>query len=206
MAFAQPYFQLNRLCWAQSNDRRTVAATGDLFGDYDTNGGTIGGQIGYRWQTGPWVFGLEAQGNWADVSGSTINLLAPTATIQSKMDAFGLFTGQVGYAWNSVLLYAKGGAAVTDRNYEFILPGGALGSSTGYDTRWSPTVGAGIEFGFAPNWSLGVEYNHIFEGRHDATFTVPGGVVIVGDRAGGDTDMILGRLNDRFGGPVVARY
>ena len=67
-------------------------------------------------------------------------------------------------------------------------------------------MGAGIEFGFAPNWSLGVEYNHIFEGRHDATFTVPGGVVIVGDRAGGDTDMILVRLNYRFGGPVVGRY
>jgi hypothetical protein len=36
------------------------------------------------------------------------------------------------------LLYAKGGAAVTDRNYEFVLPSGALGSSSGYDTEWSP--------------------------------------------------------------------
>ena len=91
-----------------------------------SNGGTVGGQVGYRWQTGQFVFGLEAQGNWADISGSTANLLAPGATIRSKMDAFGLFTGQVGYAWNNVLLYAKGGAAVTDRNYDFVLAGGAL--------------------------------------------------------------------------------
>jgi outer membrane immunogenic protein len=192
--------------WAQSNDRRTDP-TGALFGDHDANGGTVGGQVGYRWQASQFVFGLEAQGNWADVNGSTANLLAPGgATIRSKMDAFGLFTGQVGYAWNNVLLYAKGGAAVTDRNYDFITAGGALGSSTGYDTRWSPTVGAGIEYGFAPNWSAGIEYNHIFEDRHNANFVTPGGVVVAGDRAGGDTDMVLGRLNYRLGGPGLGRY
>ncbi len=114
------------------------------------------------------------------------------------MDAFGLFTGQIGYAWNNVLLYAKGGAAVTDRNYEFAAPG--FLASTGYDTRWSPTVGAGLEYGFAPNWSIGIEYNHIFEDRHGATFTTPGGVVVAGPfNTGGDTDMVLGRLNYKFG-------
>ena len=70
------------------------------------------------------------------------------------MDAFGLFTGQVGYAWNNALLYVKGGAAVTDRNYRHsLVAGGALLRSTGYQTRWGGTVGAGLEFGFAPNWS-----------------------------------------------------
>jgi outer membrane immunogenic protein len=191
--------------WANAHDRRTDAA-GLLLGDYDTNGGTIGGQVGYRWQTGPWVFGLEAQGNWADLTGSTANLALAGGTVSSKMDAFGLFTGQVGYAWNNVLLYAKGGAAVTDRNYWFNAPGGALASSTGYDTQWSPTVGAGLEFGFYQNWSLGIEYNHIFEDRHTATFTTPGGLAFTGARTGGDTDMVLGRLNYRFGGPVIAKY
>jgi outer membrane immunogenic protein len=192
--------------WAQTNDRR-IDPAGALFGDYDSNGGTVGGQVGYRWQTGPWVFGLEAQGNWADINGSNVNLLAPGgALIRSKMDAFGLFTGQIGYAWNNVLLYAKGGAAVTDRNFEFIGVGGALAASTGYDTRWSPTVGAGLEFGFAPNWSLGVEYNHIFEDRHDASFVTPGGVFVPGVGVGGDTDMVLGRLNYRWGGPMIAKY
>jgi len=192
--------------WAEEHDRRdNVVAPFGQFGDFNANGGTIGGQVGYRWQTGPFVFGLEAQGNWADLSGSTNNLLGlPGDRIRSRLDAFGLFTGQIGYAWNSVLLYAKGGAAVTDRNFEFFFPG--LGTwSTGYETRWSPTVGVGLEFAFAPNWSIGVEYNHIFEDRHDATFTAPGFAPFV-ERTGGDTDMILGRLNYRFGGPVIARY
>jgi outer membrane immunogenic protein len=191
--------------WAETNDRR-VSPAAALFGDYDVNGGTLGGQIGYRWQTGPWVFGLEAQGNWADLNGSNTNLLAPGALVRSRLDAFGLFTGQVGYAWNNVLLYAKGGAAVTDRNYDFVGAAGAVASTTGYDTRWSPTVGAGLEFGFAPNWSLGVEYNHIFEDRHGATFTTPAGIVVTGVGVGGDTDMVLGRLNYKFGGPMAARY
>ena len=193
--------------WGQSHDRRTFDPTGTLFGSYDANGGTVGGQVGYRWQSAGWVFGLEAQGNWADISGSTGNLVVPGATVRSKMDAFGLFTGQVGYAWNNVLLYVKGGAAITDRNYQFLAAGGALASETGYGTRLGGTVGAGLEFSFAQNWSLGVEYDHIFENRHSATFNIPGGGgSVTGFSTGGDTDLILGRLNYRFGGPVVARY
>jgi outer membrane immunogenic protein len=199
--------------WAETNDRRSFPFPGGpdiLFGDYDTNGGTVGGQVGYRWQTGFWVFGLEAQGNWADISGSTTNLtdVLGLATVRSKMDAFGLFTGQIGLAWNNVLFYARGGAAVTDRNYSFFGAGNVLASSTGYETQWSPTVGAGIEYAFARNWSIGVEYNHIFEGRHDETFTSPAGGSAAGFRAGGDTDMVLGRLNYRFESavPLAARY
>ena len=193
--------------WGQSHDNRQ-ADPGIGLGSHDANGGTVGGQIGYRWQTGGWVFGLEAQGNWADFSGSTNNLAIVGGTVRSKTDAFGLFTGQIGYAWNNVLLYAKGGAAVTDRNYEFIAPGGGLASSTGYDTRWSPTVGAGLEFAFSQGWSLGIEYNHIFEDRHGATFVSPGGIAVGGFSSGGDTDMVLGRLNYKFGGPapLLARY
>src|SRR3978361_2354077 len=77
-------------------------------GSHDADGGTVGGQIGYRWQAGTFVFGLEAQGNWADFKGSNNStLFIPTALNSSKIDAFGLFTGQVGYAFNNALLYVK---------------------------------------------------------------------------------------------------
>lgn len=191
--------------WGQTHDRRVFDPTATLIGSYDANGGTVGGQIGYRWQSGQWVFGVEAQGNWADISGSTANLVV-AGTVRSKMDAFGLFTGQIGYAWQNVLVYVKGGAAVTDRNYQFLDATGALASSTGYDTRFGGTVGVGFEYGFAPNWSFGVEYNHIFEGRNGKTFTTPAGVAVTGFSSGGDTDLVLGRLNYKFGGPIVAKY
>jgi len=73
-------------------------------GSHDATGGVAGGQIGYRWQTGTWVFGLEAQGDWADLKGSNASLLFPGFINTSKIDAFGLFTGQIGYANNNVLL------------------------------------------------------------------------------------------------------
>jgi outer membrane immunogenic protein len=196
--------------WAQANDGRSNVSTQTPLGSYDTNGGTIGGQVGYRWQNGNFVFGLEAQGNWADLTGSSQNL-SVNNTLRSKMDAFGLFTGQVGYAWNNVLLYAKGGAAVTDRNYEFIsnVTGTSL-ASAGYNTEWSPTVGVGLEYGFAPNWSFGVEYDHIFEDRHNVSFnSVATGLPLTNTySSGGDTDMVLGRLNYKFGygAPLLAKY
>ena len=95
-------------------------------GSHDASGGTVGGQIGYRWQAGTWVFGLEAQGNWADFKGSNASLLFPGFVNHSKIDAFGLFTGQVGYAVNNVLLYVKGGAAVTSNRNHINTVAGAL--------------------------------------------------------------------------------
>src|SRR6266571_3156762 len=65
-------------------------------GCHDATGGTAGGQVGYRWQAGTWVFGLEAQGNWADFSGRNQSSFAAIYDNQSKINAFGLFTGQIG--------------------------------------------------------------------------------------------------------------
>ena len=67
------------------------------------------------------MFGVEAQGNWADFKGSNISILIPAIRNESRVDAFGLFTGQIGYAANNVLFYVKGGAAVTsDRFRTFV--------------------------------------------------------------------------------------
>ena len=196
--------------WGSSHDSRTNITTSTFLGSYDATGAVAGGQIGYRWQTGPWVFGLEAQGDWADLHGTTQNLGNVNNQLRSTLDAFGLFTGQVGYAWNNALLYVKGGAAVTDRRYEFIANAtGALAASQGYETRWSPTVGVGLEYGFAPNWSAAVEYDHIFEGHHDMTFITPAGLLAGGGstyNSGGDTDLVTVRVNYRWGGPVIAKY
>jgi outer membrane immunogenic protein len=174
---------------------------GGREGSHDATGGTVGGQIGYRFQSGQWVFGVEGQGNWADFSGDNVSALFATRN-RSKIDSFGLITGQVGYAWNNVLLYVKGGAAVVGTKYDTSLGGVSLASAN--DTRWGGTVGAGLEFGFAPNWSVGAEYNHIFLGGNDRNLTGPIGVLAVNVKQ--DVDMGLVRLNYKFGGPMLGRY
>jgi outer membrane immunogenic protein len=185
--------------------------TGTLLpeGCNNATGGTAGGQIGYRWQTAGVVFGVEGQGNWADFRGSNTSIQFAPDFNRSRLDAFGLITGQVGYAWNNVLLYVKGGAAVTDNKYDAFsgLTGAVLGSAS--DTRWGGTVGAGLEFGFAPNWSVGVEYDHLFMGTQTLNLNAPGGAFFESERISQDVDMGLVRLNYRFGGfglPVAARY
>jgi outer membrane immunogenic protein len=176
-------------------------------GCHDATGGTAGGQIGYRWQASSWVFGLEAQGNWADFRGSNVSLFDPTLRNDSRIDAFGLFTGQVGWAANNVLFYIKGGAAVTaDRFRQFDVPTGVLVATTGDDTRWGAVVGAGLEFGFAPNWSAGVEYNHLFMQDRTHTFVDTAGVFFGTDRIRQDVDLVTVRVNYRWGGPVIAKY
>ena len=175
-------------------------------GCHDADGGTVGGQVGYRWQAGSWVFGLEAQGNWADFKGSNVSLLGAPVN-HSKIDAFGLFTGQVGYAANNVLFYVKGGAAVTSNSYRINnVVGGALAGVTGDDTRWGGTIGAGLEYAFAPNWSVGVEYNHLFMQDRTYNFTTPAGAAFGTDRIRQDVDLVTARINYRFGGPVIAKY
>jgi outer membrane immunogenic protein len=191
----------SRNCWTD------VTVGGGAEGCHDADGGTVGGQVGYRWQAGNWVFGLEAQGNWADFKGSNVSLLNAPLVNRSRIDAFGLFTGQVGYAANNVLFYVKGGAAVTaDRFRINTFPGGVLSATTNDDTRWGGVVGVGLEFGFAPNWSIGVEYDHLFMQDKTHTFTTPGGVFFGTDRIQQDVDLVTARINYRFGGPVVARY
>ena len=177
----------------------------DFIGDegsHHATGGTAGGQIGYRWQMTNWVFGLEAQGNWADFKGSNVSAIFNPNTNQTKIDSFGLFTGQIGYAWDRALFYVKGGAAVTDNKYSiFATPGGALIDSAN-ETRWGATVGVGFEYAFVPNWSLGFEYNHLFMGNRDVIFFPDG----FGDHIKENVDLFTARLNYKFGGPVVARY
>jgi len=173
----------------------------------NATGGTFGGQIGYRWQAANWVFGLEGQGNWADFSGRNINLAFKDFAVGTRISSFGLITGQVGYAVNNALLYVKGGAAVVDVRYDNIRVSDDSVYSRANETRWGGTLGAGVEFGFAPNWSVGIEYDHIFLGDSD----VMARAVSAGDfnstaRISQDVDLGLVRLNYKFGGPVVARY
>jgi outer membrane immunogenic protein len=178
-------------------------------GCHDSSGGTAGGQIGYRWQAGTFVFGLEAQGNWADFRGSNGSLIPPVGlfTNQTKLDAFGLFTGQIGYAWNNALLYVKGGGAVTSNRYnQYFTPTGALVASSGDETRWGGVVGVGLEYGFAPNWSAAIEYDRMFMQDRTITTLTPVGAVFANERIRQDVDLVTVRVNYRWGGPVVAKY
>ncbi|KGT73946.1 membrane protein [Bradyrhizobium japonicum] len=194
----------SRNCW-DVNNIFGIAGPDTAEGCHNATGGVVGGQVGYRWQSANWVFGLEAQGDWANLKGSNTSLvLAPPPLVnQTKIDGIGLFTGQVGYAWNNVLWYVKGGAAVTHAKYNGLIGGVVLDSAS--ETRWGGAVGTGLEFGFAPGWSVAIEYDHLFMGQRNNSFTFLGINDRI-DRIKQDVDMGTVRVNYTFGGPVVAKY
>jgi outer membrane immunogenic protein len=158
------------------------------------------------------VFGLEAQGNWADFKGSNVSLAFPGFQNETRIDAFGLFTGQVGYAVNNALFYVKGGAAVVaDRFRVRAFPGSLEVADTGDDARWGGAVGAGLEYGFVPNWSAAIEYDHLFLQDRTIPFFNNGvvgvpGTVFGNDRIRQNVDLVTVRVNYRWGGPVIAKY
>ena len=205
----------SRNCW----DAVTLAGTLIAAeGCHDATGGVAGGQLGFRTQSYAWVFGLEAQGDWAGLRGSkVINaffFVPGDITNRSRIDAFGLFTGQIGYAWGNTLLYVKGGAAVTTARYNDIVTATGLIAATASDTRAGGTVGAGLEYGFIPGWSVAVEYDHLFMGTRNLSLSSLGniaglptaGSTVVIDRIRQDVDLVTVRINYTFGGPYIAKY
>lgn len=176
-------------------------------GCHDASGGTVGAQLGYRWQKARWVLGVEGQGNWADFKGNNLSQALAPLNNRTRIDSFGLFTGQLGYTANSVLFYGKAGAAVTHDKYDEFVPGIGVVSNTLSQTRWGYSAGFGVEYAFAENWSVGGEYDHLFLGHHGGilTNTVVAPLART-ERIGQDVDIGMIRVNYRWGGPVVAKY
>jgi outer membrane immunogenic protein len=192
-----------------------------------------GGQIGYNWQRAAWMFGLEADGEWQQLIqhsfvrfGSNPALGAPmgsvatdTAYFRSEQDALGTFRGRVGWSGGPWLLYATGGLAVGEVKHsatEVLAPGVACPVApsgtcrTGSDdtTKFGWTVGAGAEWMFAHNWSVGVEYLFVDLGSSTITLAPAGGFFFNTSSIKFDDREHVARvkLNYHFGGPVVAKY
>lgn len=204
----------SRKCWDTTTPVTIVGAAVVVVppgpeGCHDASGGVVGGQLGYRWQSGAWVFGLEGQGDWSNIRGSNASIYAPFAgaSNRTKIDAIGLITGQVGYAWNNVLFYVKGGAMGVSDKYQGYVTATNVVFDRASETRYGGAVGAGIDFGITPNIVLGVDYMHGFLGSRDITFTsVTTGLLSRTDRIRQDVDLVTARLSYKFGGPVIAKY
>ena len=189
----------NRACWGNFN------GVGIAEGCNSKSGGLVGGQAGYRAQFGQFVVGAEVQGDWANLRASLPSTFVPLGTDSAKVTSVFLFTGQVGYAVNAALFYLKGGAAMANNNF---LVQNAVGTGLYYATshKLGATVGVGFEYGFTPNWSVGLEYDRLMMGNNNNSFSVPAGAAAVANTISQNIDMVTVRVNYKFGGAVVAKY
>ncbi|MBB1091268.1 porin family protein [Rhodopseudomonas palustris] len=175
----------------------------------NSDGKFLGGvQAGYDWQFAPsWVLGVEGQYSWLTGSNDavffpgTLSGVDGTFALADNQRGLASVTGRLGYTWGPALLYVKGGWAYADykSSLAFTAPGGAAVGVSSTSSQDGYTVGGGLEYLFAQNWSGKIEYQYYDFGNVDlgAGFT-----------AKNDQHVVKAGLNYRFnwGGPVVAKY
>jgi len=174
------------LCGGPLSNNPLRTDTGNLNG----SGFTAGGQAGYNWQTGAWVYGVETDFNYSSLNPTdsvSRALAAPlvgtlTHSVNEKLDWFGTLRGRFGYTpapqW---LLYATGGLA-----YGHINSSSSVMFSAGTDTyvgsiskvRVGWTAGGGAEYAFSPNWSFKAEYLYMDLGSFNYANTCTSPAVI----------------------------
>jgi outer membrane immunogenic protein len=173
----------------------------------NTNARFLGGvQAGFDYQVAPnWVLGAEAQYSW--LTDNNHGVLFPTGTlVTANSNQLGSVTGRFGYTWGPALLYGKAGYAWRDHdNLGVTIAGLPAAFTTTGNQKDGYTVGAGLEYIFAPNWSAKAEYQYYNFGS--TTFT-SGPADITGTRFRDDEHTVKLGVNYRFGwgGPVGSRY
>jgi outer membrane immunogenic protein len=184
--------------WGRS--RLDFPLFGTTTGDFNTSGGLVGGTVGFNWQSSAFVFGVEGDGDWANIKGSAPCPGVVGFTCNTSDSWLATARARLGYAANEWLFYVTGGGAFGD------VKTAATGFSGQSVTRTGWTAGGGIEYGFAPNWSVKVEYLHVDLGTASCSVGVCSFVSQV--NAPFRAEIVRAGLNWRFnwGGPVVARY
>ena len=156
------------------------------LGSHDVEGFLAGAQAGFNIQTGNFVFGIEGQWSWTNSDGEHTCLqpivviggpVIPGINCRTEMDWVATVAGRVGYAFNNVLLYGKGGIAFASEEHSIFLTGlpppAGPALTGGGDTRTGWMAGAGIEYGITPNWSAKIEYNYMDFGSEQIDFRDP---------------------------------
>ena len=147
----------------------------------------IGGTVGYNWQFGTWVVGLEGDIDWANIKGTTNR--GCVGGCSSENTWLGTARGRLGYSFDRWMPYITGGAAfgdVTTTNPGF---SGATNTQVGW------TAGAGVEFAIASNWTAKVEYLHYDLGSFNCGVGCNG---FLNDNVKFSADAIRGGVNFRF--------
>lgn len=172
-----------------------------------------GGQIGYNFQSGWAVFGVQGDFDGMDVKGTT-PCLGGLASCTAKSDWMGTVTGRFGgVVGDRTLVYVKGGAAWMHTDHTLGITAGfggpGVGSVSSSSTALGWVLGLGAEYAFDHNWSAFIEYDYIdFQKKNIVLDFSSFGVGAATANADIKSKLSIAKvgLNYKFGGPVVARY
>jgi outer membrane immunogenic protein len=203
--------------WGRENytDNSTAGFPPGTAISQSPKGGIFGGVLGFRYQAGQLVFGVEGTAAWADLTSTTITIFTPTGfggtlagtlagipvTDSFKVRSLYTATGQVGWAFDRALLYAKGGWAGGAVDTSIAVPAtGGFASQRQIDSGW--TAGVGVDYAAWQNLVLGIEYDH-FDLAYGAFSTVGilGNTYVVMNPSRLTIEQVVGRITYKFGLP-----
>jgi len=196
--------------WINSSNTTVFGDLAPGQGFRQRGSGVIGGgQMGYNWQAGNYVFGLEGTLVGLGTRGSVFNTVFGVGLDDQfswRSNWMATVTGRLGYAVSNHLFYVKGGYAGVNNRLSVVDNVPVTGS--GSQTRWHDgyTVGAGWEYGITQNWIVGLEYDYAAFGSN--TYQLAGGAPgnYTFDAKPRDIQSAVVRLSYKFGAPLVARY
>jgi outer membrane immunogenic protein len=154
---------------------------------FDVSGGLVGGTVGYNYQFGQAVVGVEGDIDWADINGTT-NTACPFGC-KTTDNWLSTVRGRLGYAADRFMPFITGGAAFGDIRAS--TPGFAGASNT--EAGW--TVGAGLEFAIAGNWTAKAEYLYVDLGKFNCGISCG---ALVTDNVSFTTNIVRAGVNYRF--------
>jgi outer membrane immunogenic protein len=163
------------------------SSTWDRTGSFNMTGGLVGGTLGYNYQFGQGVVGIEGDIDWANINGST-NTACPLGCKTSD-NWLSTVRGRLGYAADRFMPYVTGGVAFGD--VRTTTPGFAGATNT--NVGW--TVGAGLEFAIAGNWTAKAEYLYVNLGKFNCGLSCG---LTATDNVSFTTSLVRGGVNYRF--------
>jgi outer membrane immunogenic protein len=178
-------------------------------------GWLAGGQVGYNWQTGMSVFGIEAdaQGMGNKFAADTAPFGDPFfngkgrfAQFSSSIDWLVTVRGRAGIAATpALLLYVTGGVAVASANIKYnsvsaFAPSVVIATYSGNDVRAGWTAGIGAEYALGGGWSAKAEYLRVNFDNFSVNFSVPAQNLAGPVKVNTDLDIVRAGFNYKFGG------
>jgi outer membrane immunogenic protein len=167
---------------------------------HQVSGGFGGFQTGYNVQFRSFVLGIEGDYEFANVNGSSL-CPNPAFLCHTKDRNIADIAGRIGFAWDRVLFYAKGGEAWAFNRYD---SPSNVRTFAGSETRAGWLGGVGIEYAYDPCWTVKAEYNYLDFGTKTVTQFAPNATSIVDITQRLNVAKV--GINYKFGGALAAKY
>ena len=136
---------------------------------YEADGVIAGGQLGYNWQRGSFVIGVEGEIGYLGAEGDERIVASPSNFGDTEFGAYGVLAARLGYAVDRSLFYVKGGWALASVETDAGDLNDASDRTKLDETLSGYAIGGGVEYALSQNWTVKAEYLYMNFGDENSS-------------------------------------